>query len=737
MKIPIRVFLPTLFILSLINLNAQTTTNADTTKASKVSIEYVSLEELLQLGIVSSSKIEQRAIESPSVISLITFQQMEEYGWNSINKVLWKQPGFGPAQDYDRQTISSRGLFEGWNNNHLLILVDGIPFNDNLYGTAYTWEITPITFAKNIEILRGPGSALYGSNATNGVIQINTLKASDLKGAGKGEINYGDYGKRSLNFIAGNDYSKFSIITAFTHNESNGNEYLSYDGSGETDLKGEPIKFLTKDRKENNYFWAKVDGKDGLSNLSMQYHYQQWSFQTGHGWLWFAPDYRESMKENRQIISLKYSPDISNNITSEFLVRYQIHNIDWNTRFYRSNAFGGYYPTGMWEYLDTKAEDIFTRSQLTYTLEKGASILTGIETNFFFYNGDNEHYSNIDIDNGAGLIANNNMKSLSPWLDFIKGHMVSNLGIYGQFLSGKIIGEKLSLTIGARYDVQFFDYNKINQPGKPTQSKSFSQFSPRAAIVYMVDNDLAFKVMLGKAFRAPAPTEMFGAHTFTLGSNIEQVKPEIINTAEFAIDWIINKNLNWRTNIFYTKFENQIAYSAQNNNLSTNVYSLTNQGIETELLFGFGSMNGFLNLAFVKRVDEEIQDLTITKSADLTWEPPVKINFGLSYFYERFHFAFSGHYQGAVARRNSDKGLQTLPLGVGVSLNMDKYRGSEVKSWLTFDLNGSYKLSENIKAGITIYNVLDTEYFLVKNIGFPFDYMQEGRRVTFNLKFTM
>ncbi|MBU1101451.1 MAG: TonB-dependent receptor [Bacteroidetes bacterium] len=728
-----------IFFLFLIPLTsfAQTEAEEDSSKSYSVSIEYLTLEDLLELGLVSSSKIEQRAIESPSVISVITSQQIEEYGWISANNILSKQPGFGPAQDYDRNTVSSRGFFEGWNNNHILMLVDGIPMNDNLYGSAYTWEISPLIFAKNIEVLRGPGSALYGSNATNGVVQINTISASDLKGAGKAETKFGNNGKRVYNFIIGNDFSKFSIVSAFSHSQSLGNENSSYDGSGETDANGNPLKFVTSDQRQNNYFWTKITGKDNLSDLSLQYHYQQWEFQTGHGWLWFAPDFRESMKESRQIISLNYSPQISENVSAEFLARYQIHNIDWNTRFYREDAFGGYYPAGMWEYLDTKAEDLFARAQLTFSLDKNASILTGIETDFFFYNGDNEHYSNIDVDVTAEPFADNRIQKLGPWLDYINGQTVKNVGVYGQFMSGDLLADNLSVTLGARYDVQFFDYNKINTPGTPTESKDFSQFSPRVALVYMADKDLALKAMWGKAFRAPSPTEMFGAHTWTLGSNIEQVKPEIITTAEFAVDWIINKYFNWRTNIFHTKFENQIAYSAQNNNLSTNVYSLTNQGFETELLFGYEGLNGFLNFSYVKRVDEEIQDITIAQSEDLTWEPPMKINFGASYHFDKFHIALSGHFQAAVDRRDSDKGVQELPLGVGVSFDMDQYRGPQVDNWFTVDFNGSYKVSEFVKLGVSVFNLFDKEYFLVKNIGFPFDYQQTGRRYTINCALTL
>ena len=156
------------------------------------------LTELLNIQIISVSKVAQRPIDAPGIVGAITRDQVREYGWQSLNDVLAQQPGFAPSQDYDRRTTSARGVFEGWNNNHMLLLVDGIPMNDNIYGSAYTSEVTPIFMAKSLEIMRGPGSALYGSNAVNGVVSINTLKAEDLKGRGEARLRVGDRATRGL-----------------------------------------------------------------------------------------------------------------------------------------------------------------------------------------------------------------------------------------------------------------------------------------------------------------------------------------------------------------------------------------------------------------------------------------------------------------------------------------------------------------------------------------------------------
>src|SRR5258707_15895266 len=83
------------------------------------------LEELMSLQVASPAKLEQPVREAPAVMSIVTREQIVDYGWITLNDILFKQPGFAPSQDYDRRTVTARGLFEGWNNNHLLLLIDG------------------------------------------------------------------------------------------------------------------------------------------------------------------------------------------------------------------------------------------------------------------------------------------------------------------------------------------------------------------------------------------------------------------------------------------------------------------------------------------------------------------------------------------------------------------------------------------------------------------------------------
>ncbi|MCP4155150.1 MAG: TonB-dependent receptor, partial [bacterium] len=311
------------------------------------------------------------------------------------------------------------------------------------------------------------------------------------------------------------------------------------------------------------------------------------------------------------------------------------------------------------------------------------------------------------------------------WLDWDDGRPVKNIGIFTLIASGSLMGEKLKATLGIRYDTQWFNFFAIDKQGKPEEQKSFSQLSPRFSLVFRLSEKVTLKGQAGRAFRAPSPTEMFGANTWTLASNLRQLEPEIVTTLEFALDWLLTKNLLARIDFFHTRFENQIAYSVQNNNLSTNIYTLTTAGIEAELMFNFDEISGFLNYTFARRLDEDIIDKTITESANrLTWAPAYVFNCGINYRNKTFNVSLQGHFQGKVRRRSSDF----------AEPQFTPYRPAEVAAWFSADAKIDFKLTPNLELSLSATNLFDSRNALVKNFSYPFDYRMMGRRILAGFK---
>ncbi len=641
-------------------------------------IGNISLEDLLNIEVTSASKIATKVSLAPATITAYKNKHFENYGFHVINDLLYTMPGFGPSQDYDRPTVATRGNFDSWSNNHILHLVDGVPMNDNLYGSAYTW-IMPVFTTKVMEVIRGPGSALYGSNATNGVVQMNTYKAADLDNKIISQISlYGDAQTQRHEFMTGAVSGDYDFITAYSYFITEGNEYLTYDGSNRMATLSDPAtgrprsqQFYNRDHREDSYFWAKLSVAD---KWQFQFHRQEWDFDTGHGWVFWIPDYDEEMNESRDIFSAKYNNQ-QDALSTEYVMRYQKHHITWNQRYYPNYAFAGFYPTGMWEYLDTEAADIFVRAQWTWMLDNRSTFLAGVELDRFEYKDDHEHYSNIDVDDTYAPFPGDADQPLGPWLDYIANEPIINSAIYSQWTSGNLISDNFELTLGVRYDNLSVNYKEVYTAGQPKQSKSWSKVSPRIAGVYSASDNLVYKMMWGQAFRAPTPTEMGGAHTFSLASNIGGLEPELIDTFEIGMDWTLDKNHVFRANYFITEFENQIAYSTVNTNLSTNIYSTKNAGVELEFLGSYERSGWFANLSYTQRKDETILAFDGSGNPefsahpnDLKWEPPIKINVGAYHKWDQWSVSANLHYHDKVERRDNELGNPGgwLPLGVDV-----------------------------------------------------------------------
>lgn len=142
-----------------------------------------SLEKLLSETVTSVAKKEEPLLESPSAIFVITQEDIRRSGATSIAEALRMAPGIQVAHiDANKWAITSRG-FNQLYANKLLVLIDGRTVYTPIFSGVY-WEVQDMFLADvdRIEVIRGPGAALWGANAVNGVINIITKRAKQTQG---------------------------------------------------------------------------------------------------------------------------------------------------------------------------------------------------------------------------------------------------------------------------------------------------------------------------------------------------------------------------------------------------------------------------------------------------------------------------------------------------------------------------------------------------------------------------
>ncbi len=138
-----------------------------------------------------ASRYEQTVRKAPSIVSLITADEIRQNGYRTVSEALRTIPGiYLWTSPEGRDLVAIRGVISP-DNNKLLVLVDGVPFYDGLYTTSFTGDPLPISAIRRIEVIKGPGSAIYGTNAFTGVVNLVTWRGEDFAKRGDAGLDGG------------------------------------------------------------------------------------------------------------------------------------------------------------------------------------------------------------------------------------------------------------------------------------------------------------------------------------------------------------------------------------------------------------------------------------------------------------------------------------------------------------------------------------------------------------------
>jgi outer membrane receptor for ferrienterochelin and colicin len=166
----------------------------------------MSIEELMNVKVYGASKFEQKVTNAPSFVTIVTADEIKKSGYRTLADILRSVSGFVITNDRNYTYAAVRGLgVTGDYNSRILILIDQHRINDNIYNSAFLGNdfILDVDTIERVEIIRGPGSALYGSSAFFAVINIITRKGGNVKGleisgsggtseSYKGRLTYGN-----------------------------------------------------------------------------------------------------------------------------------------------------------------------------------------------------------------------------------------------------------------------------------------------------------------------------------------------------------------------------------------------------------------------------------------------------------------------------------------------------------------------------------------------------------------
>ncbi len=639
----------------------------------------LSLEELMNIKVITAAGYLQPVAEAPSTIQVITAKQIRERGYEQLEDALRDIPGIDMIHlnGYAPTLIYFRGMY-GAENLRALLMIDGIVENNIIGSNDMAGPAYSLHNVDRIEIIWGPASALYGANAFGGVINIITKKGSDMDGLylekGMGSFNTStakmSLGLRHRNIefsISSSTYSTDGPVFAnrdplyhgsFVDRAYSVNAQVSYYRARSKTSIGfrtyrTPMGWGTYSNSPTQYLGLPPQGNNNtgpVGVLSRDIRGEKPGLDDSYLRTFFAEhEFNASSKLNllgRLTLRQTGTADDS----------YIYITVDGN-RLIRAN-------------IATSSHRVAGELLAKYTVSSTQQLAAGVQVsqdNVEAGSRQSTFDTTVYLWDGRDTIINLGARFLPRVYD-----IRTNVGGYLQYVLNTNLLHKTNFTAGLRYDHNSYFGEAL---------------SPRLVVVNKPNKQFTFKMQFGTAFRAPTNLEIHQA-----GLNFS-LTTEKIRTYELNAIYSPDMDFKFFLNFFRNELRDVIFLnSLMGLSPEKNPGNINVNGIETGLDFSLSkNFTGFANFTYQ---DGTSKNLVTGASATTPAVPVFKANAGLTALLaDMFSCNLTGNWVGAR------KVQRTNPNG-------------PVPDYLLVNATISTRplLKERISASIAVHNIFNTKW---------------------------
>lgn len=480
-------------------------------------------------SVYTASKYEQKVTEAPSRVSIVTAEEIRHYGYRNFGDLLRSLGGFYISYDRNYSYIGVRGFgVPGDYNTRVLMLIDGHRINDNIYDSAYvdTALGLDLDLIQRVEVVRGPSSSLYGSNAFFAVINVITKKGRELDGlelsgavasheSYQGRLSYGQRYQNGL-----------ELLVSGTYYDSDGNSNLYY---------------REFDDPATNYGVAEDSDDDQFENIFAKLAYGDFRL---------AALYAEREKG--------------------------IPTAPWGTEFNDPD-------TRSWDgrsYLDLNYQHL---------AEGGTEIAARFFYDRYWYDGDyvfdygpppeiiTNHDESVGSWWGTEILLSrpvfdaHRLSLGGEYRDTLKQEQ-RNFDVYGVWLDSDADIDSWALFVQDEWTLA--DNILLNIGLRHDHYDSFGgSTNPRLALIYFPLTDTTLKLLYGEAFRAPNVYELYYHDGYSTGKPNPDLDPENIKSLELVWEQHFTGNIRTAVSLYRNEIEDLLVYTLDS---SDGLYYYTN-----------------------------------------------------------------------------------------------------------------------------------------------------------------
>lgn len=517
--------------------------------------------ELAELSVSIATGTAKPVFRSAAVTSVVTAAQIKAMGATELHEVLETIPGLHVSIQpitYD-YIYTMRGIRNG-TNSQVLVLLDGTRFSVPFQGRSVTGLELPVENIQQVEVIRGPGSAMYGADAFAGVINIITKKAKDIDGTVIGG-RVGNWDTQSAWIQHGGQWAGWDVAASLQYHHTNGDDkrIIKTDNQSQIDLQ-----LGTNVSNAPGAMQTQFESWNAHLNLQRKHwDISFWAFnaESGiRGGATGALDLQGKGNAEQYMGSIKFSTEDWFE-DWEFLAHasYLYTDFQTNLQVLPENTLLPIGADGNINFTAPTGLTLFTQGvndRLGRTQQVPAIEISGI------YKGFKDHRVRFQAGYRYEEIKTREIKNFGPGVlsgtpppAIVYGAMTNVTGsefVYLPDTNRSIwslaiqdewqLAEDWQLTAGVRFD-HYSDFG--------------ATVNPRIALVWDVNEQLTSKLLYGRAFRAPNFSEQGNINNPVLLGN-PNLEPEIINTIELAFDYRPFQSLRTGVNVYYYTIEDLI-----------------------------------------------------------------------------------------------------------------------------------------------------------------------------------
>lgn len=499
-------------------------------------------------SVYSASKYEQKVTEAPSSVSIITSDEIKKYGYRTMGEILESIRGFQVTNDRNYQYLGVRGFgLPSDYSNRILLLVDGLRTNDNIYDAASIGAEFPveIDLIDRIEVVRGPSSSLYGTSAFFAVVNVITKRGRDYKGTETSGAA-GTFGTYKARASYGNKYgSGLETLVSGSYYDTRGDDKLFFKEFADPATNNGVAEDLDYERYKN--FFAEFMFED--FTLQSNLHERKKGVPTAP-WGTIFNDSTLFTNDKWGWMDLKYDHTYDNQLGVLARVSYNYYEYYGEYPYEGDTSLGE--PAVVINKDSAKGEWVYGELQISRTFVDRHKITAG-----------GEFQDNLKRDQRTVYVG------VPDWGDLDDKRDENNWGAYLQ--DEFRIARPLILNAGIRYD----HYETFG-----------GTMNPRAALIYNPWEKTTFKLVYGQAFRAPNSYEFYFDDGGVAQKGNPNLDPETIRTYELICEQYLGTHLRGTVVGFYYKMKDLISQGtdpADGLLVFDNVADVQAHGVEFEL----------------------------------------------------------------------------------------------------------------------------------------------------------